>query len=141
MTDRVRAKLFLSALHRQASNPDGIEIELAACTGEENKTWSEASPSASFRMTINNPVAAAMFRHTGQEFFVDFSPANPPPTSLADCDEFVLDEYYQSQIDSGKSTLETILSQSHVRCARCRCKKVSHDEPLRSLVIRNLGLA
>lgn len=142
MTDRVRAKLFLAAIHRGASTPDAVEIELAAVTGEENKTWSEASPSASFRMTINNPIAAAFFRNPGQEFFVDFSVASPAPTTIADCDEFVIDQYAQERIDSGKyESREQYLAAAHVRCARCRCKPASHEEPLRSLLIRNLGLA
>lgn len=48
--------------------------------GEENKSYSNATPSASFEMNVSNPSALGFFQ-PGQEYYVDFVPATPPPTA------------------------------------------------------------
>ena len=45
----------------------------------ENAKWSKWTPSASFRLTINNPDAIGKLSK-GHEFFVDFIPVPPPTT-------------------------------------------------------------
>lgn len=118
----VRAKLYVSEVKRQASNPDHVTVTLSAVTrGEENKTWAEATPSARFEMTINNPEAAASFT-LGQELYVTFEAAEPVP-SLADGHAFE-----PRGTDSWNSK----------HCARCGCRQASHDEPLRSRLLASV---
>jgi len=45
--------------------------------GEENKSYSNATPCAMFEMQITNPNAFGFFQ-PGQEYYVDFTPAVPP---------------------------------------------------------------
>ena len=93
-------------------------------------------------MSIQNPDAAVEF-WPGREFGILFAPitddtvpADAPGhqhvrrTTLADCVEYVPTAYERDNPDRG----------SH-RCAQCGCRAQSHAEPLRSRVIRVLGLA
>jgi hypothetical protein len=125
----VRAKLFVSSIARQASTPDAIQVTFGAVTrGDDNKDWAEATPVAQFQMTIQNPAAAAQFS-LGQEFYVDFSPAEDVAT-LATPHDYQPSEYERSQTDWG-----------HGRCELCHCKSISHDEPVRSELVRLAGLS
>lgn len=51
-------------------------VKLTAVHGEANKPWSVYTPSGVIEMTINNPAAYEQFK-LGQEFFIDFTPAEP----------------------------------------------------------------
>lgn len=42
--------------------------------GSENKSWSEATPYASFEFAITNAAAFGSFKE-GKEYFADFTPA------------------------------------------------------------------
>ena len=135
MGQRVRAKLFVASVRRQASAPDTIEVEMGAVTrGEANKNWAEATPSASFKMTIQNPEATTMFV-LGRELYVDFTLAEQSP-SLADGHAYKPGQYEQDQIDKGTGTY----SGFH-RCAECNAKRSSHEEPLRSQIVAQAGIA
>lgn len=115
----VRAKLYVSGIGRDVNAPDSINVHLAAVTrGDDNKTWAEASPSAEFRMTINNPSAAAFFV-LGQELYVTFERAEVKPL-LSDGHAF-----------------EPVGDQewSKTRCKLCGCRKASHEEPLRTAIV------
>lgn len=129
MSGKVRAKLYVTSVSRQASTPDAVKVTLGAVTrGEANKTWAEATPMASFEMTIQNPAAAALFR-MGQEFYVDFIPAEEV-ASLADGHEYQPSEYERLNGDK----------YGNSRCEACNAKRQSHDEPLRSQIVKSAGL-
>lgn len=72
----VRAKLYVAQLAKDSWNKDGTTVTLRAATsGEENKSWSAATPSAEFKLTIKNPIAAQFFDDAlGKDFWVDFTP-------------------------------------------------------------------
>lgn len=126
---KVVAKLYVSSVKRQVSAPDTVEVTLAAVTrGEENKAWAEATPAANFAMSIQNPTAAAVFQ-MGQEFLVSFEPDGTPP-SLADDHGYKPTDYEKQKNDN----------QPYYRCAVCNAKRVSHDEPLRSQLVKLAGL-
>jgi len=55
-----------------------IEAMPVYSTSEENKTWSEATPSGSLSMTISNPSAFGALE-PGQEFFIDITPIEVKP--------------------------------------------------------------
>ena len=118
----VKAKLYVSEITRQASCPDQVQVKLAAVTrGDANKQWSEATPSASFSMSINNPEAGAMFV-LGQEFYVTFDLAEPV-SSLADGVAF--EARGEGQWERGY-------------CRHCQCRERSHAEPLRSQLLASV---
>jgi hypothetical protein len=56
---------------------DTEEVTLVAVMGDENKEWSKWTPSGSLKMQINNPAALAAFE-VGKDYFLDFTPAEPP---------------------------------------------------------------
>lgn len=125
----IRAKLFVSSVERQSSTPDAVKVTLAAVTrGEENKTWAEATPAATFSMQIQNPDAVAAFE-LGQEFYVDFTPAEPT-ANLADGHPYQPSDY---ELENGDK-------YGSARCAKCSAKRKSHDEPLRSRLVKLAGL-
>ena len=53
---------------------DTEEVTLAAVMGDENKEWSQWTPSGNLSMTINNPKALEQFE-VGKDYFLDFTPA------------------------------------------------------------------
>lgn len=70
-------------------NEDGStsqeEVNLAAVYGAEgtdNAQWSKWTPSANFKITINNPEAFNKLS-MGHEFYVDFTPAESEVKSTA----------------------------------------------------------
>lgn len=126
----VQAKLFVSSVRRQVSSPDSVEITLAAVTqGEENKSWAEATPAAKFEMSIQNPDAVVQFP-MGQEFLVTFEPIGTAP-SLGDGHPYEETEYERLNGDK----------YGGARCERCKAKRLSHEEPVRSKLVRILGQA
>ena len=44
--------------------------------GSANADWSKWTPNGSLKMTINNPACFDKFE-TGQEYYLDFTPAEP----------------------------------------------------------------
>lgn len=125
----VVAKLFVSSVRRQVSAPDTVEITLNAVTqGDENRAWAEATPAAKFEMSIQNPDAAVEFE-LGQEFYVRFEKAERVK-SLADPHDYVPSDYEQKNPDHARWG----------RCEVCKAKRQSHDEPLRSKLVKLAGL-
>lgn len=125
----IRAKLYVAAVERQASTPDAVKVVMNAVTrGEDNKTWAEASPSGRFEMQIQNPLASSQFS-LGQEFYVDFTPAEPV-TTLATPHDYTPGEYEEKNP-----------SGNHHRCSLCGAKRISHEEPTRSLIVQQAGLS
>jgi hypothetical protein len=80
MDSILRCKMRVSqVLH--VKNEDGStsqeQVKLSAVYGKEgspNADWSKWTPSASFDIYINNPLAFGKLA-SGHEFFVDFTPA------------------------------------------------------------------
>ena len=79
----VRAKFYVAELKRQAYAPASQTVVLVAVTkGEENKEWSEYTPSGKIEMQIKNPLASQVFDlRLGKEFWVDFTPIEDEATS------------------------------------------------------------
>lgn len=81
----VRAKFFVRSVAQEASNAGSAAqcgtVILVPVYGDspENKTWSQYTPQGEMKMTITNPKALAEFQ-PGQAFYIDFTPAEPPPT-------------------------------------------------------------
>ena len=72
----VRAKFAVSYIAKQ---PDGSAVvNMTAVTSgcEENKSFSEYTPSGSIQMTISNGKPAQELFEPGKEYYVDFTPAN-----------------------------------------------------------------
>lgn len=132
MTTAFTAKLYIASVERQASNPDTVKVKFGAVTrGEANKAWAEATPMASFEMTVQNPEVVPALR-MGQEFYVHFEPAEEV-TSLADGHEYTPGDY------ETKNPHPTY-GEANFRCTLCNCKRVSHVEPLRSRIVAAAGL-
>ncbi len=126
------AKLFVSSVRRQASAPDAVEVSFGAVTrGEANRAWAEATPAASFAMTVQNPAIVPDLR-LGREFYVHFEPAEAV-ASLADGHGYALSDY-----EVGHPTPSS--GGQFYRCSVCNCKRPSHDEPLRSELVRTANL-
>lgn len=51
-----------------------FEAVYGGTTNKEDNTFAEATPSATFSMTVNNPAVRGQFK-PGQKFYVDFTPA------------------------------------------------------------------
>lgn len=127
----VTAKLYVSSVRRQVSAPDTVELTFGAVTkGDENRSWAEATPAADFKMTVQNPNAVAEFS-LGQEFLVTFEKAGAAP-SLADGHEYSPTEYE-------KQNPNPQYGAHNYRCAYCNAKRPSHEEPLRSRLVKQMG--
>lgn len=71
----VRAKFYVQSITRHAYNPGAAEIKLSAVTrGQDNKSWSSATPMGSLTMSVLNESATAQFE-LGEEYYLDFSKA------------------------------------------------------------------
>jgi hypothetical protein len=75
----VRAKFKCwSIQHTYSHSPDAsaAQVTLTPVYGdsEENKTWSQHTPSGKIEMLITNPSAIASFE-LGKDYYVDFTPA------------------------------------------------------------------
>lgn len=83
----VRTKFYVNSVTRSGYCVDGkpktsnIQVELSAVyapkddKSENHKFW-EATPSGTVRLSIGNPACFDFFKE-GEEFYVDFIPANP----------------------------------------------------------------
>ena len=85
MSDAVVAHLYVAELNKSAYQPDGCTVVLRAATqGEHNKQWAQATPSAEFKLSIKNPIAAQFFEKAlGDEFEVIIRPLPKPESSDA----------------------------------------------------------
>lgn len=75
----LRAKVVVTSVKRSVNaegNYANEEIELRAVYSgsDENKQWSQWTPSAEFKMQINNQTAFGKLP-VGSEFYIDFIPA------------------------------------------------------------------
>lgn len=69
----VRAKAFVQSVTRRAHNPGAIEVTFSAVSqGEENKVWSQYTPTFNLSMSIKDGPAAEFFE-LGKEYYVDFT--------------------------------------------------------------------
>lgn len=76
MTNNVRAK-FVCTEAKSTNQGKTETVSLTAVTGEggeENKSFSEATPTADVKMHISNPDAVGYFQE-GQEYYAEFSRA------------------------------------------------------------------
>jgi hypothetical protein len=84
MSAVLRAKVVVTSVKRSVNvdgNYSNEEIELSAVSGnsEENKQWSKWTPSAQFKLQINNEAAFGKLP-VGTQFFIDFTPASSDTT-------------------------------------------------------------
>lgn len=88
----VTARFYVERIERHAYNPSHATVHLqAAGRGEQNKAWSQATPSGTVTMQVNNPAAADWFAaRLGQDLAVTFealdegrfvSPHSPNPVT------------------------------------------------------------
>lgn len=70
----IRAKLYVTNVEKLDSG-ESVSFEAVIGDSDENKSFSEATPSASLRMWISNPSARGVFEN-GKEYYVDFTPAS-----------------------------------------------------------------
>lgn len=70
----VQARFYVASTTRFAYNQGGGQVKLqAACRGEENKSWSSATPSGEVTMMITNPDAAEWFNaRLGKDIAITF---------------------------------------------------------------------
>ena len=86
MSSYVRAKFRVSEMiqhdHYAGPEPGDVTVKLRAVTGKEgdNAIWSSATPIGEIIMRITNPGAHSKFK-AGQEFYLDFIPADVQPPS------------------------------------------------------------
>lgn len=74
----VTSRFYVTSVTRLAYNPAHAKIELKpAYRGEENKAWSEATPSGEITLQISNPSAVEWFssRLGGGDIAVTFDDA------------------------------------------------------------------
>lgn len=81
----VTARFFVDELTRRAYNPEHAAIVLKpAYRGDENKAWSQATPSGEIKLHVSNPAAVEQFdewMRTGQDVHLTFTPvAKADPT-------------------------------------------------------------
>lgn len=69
----IRAKMYCSNVE-PIGNQESVNLEAVVSGSDENKSFSDATPSASLRMTISNPSAQGAFE-VGKEYYLDFTPA------------------------------------------------------------------
>lgn len=74
----VTARFYVSEMTRRAYNPGHAQIKLQpAYRGEENKAWSEATPSGSIELNVTNAAAVERFNAwmlAGQDLHLTFEP-------------------------------------------------------------------
>lgn len=69
----IRAKLRAVKVD-STPNGDNVSFQAVIDDSEENKTFSDATPSASLTMWVSNPAARGAFEE-GREYYLDFTPA------------------------------------------------------------------
>lgn len=75
---KVRCKMVVTERRDQVNQHPGSKpstwVKMSAASGEENKTWTQWTPSGTIELYINNPDAYAAFE-LGAFYFVDFEKA------------------------------------------------------------------
>ena len=85
----VRAKFYVSEISYGASG--GKVILIPVCRGDENKSWSQATPAGRLEMSILNPPALEWFKaildgnREGKrpEVYLDFTSASDTDAAIA----------------------------------------------------------
>lgn len=83
----VTARFYVDEMTRRSYNPGHAAIVLKpAYRGEENKAWSEATPSGEIKLHVSNPAAVEQFHQwmiSGQDLHLTFAPVDKagPPTA------------------------------------------------------------
>lgn len=72
----VTAKFQVQSVKHVSWNRMARIVELQAVSGDENKPWSQYTPSGTITMQIDNPPAAAAFE-LGRTFLLTFEPTAP----------------------------------------------------------------
>jgi hypothetical protein len=78
----LRCKMRVREVTRSMRADNTIDYELVSLgavsgpDGTDNAKWAKYTPSADFKIQINNPAAFGTLSK-GHEFFVDFTPARP----------------------------------------------------------------
>lgn len=74
----VTARFYVDEITRRAYNPGHAAITLKpAYRGNENKAWSEATPSGEIKLHVSNVAAVDVFAawmETGQDLHLTFAP-------------------------------------------------------------------
>lgn len=72
---KVRAKVEVESV-KVTSYADIVELKAVygGTSNQEDNTFAEATPSATFTMQVNNKAVRGQFK-PGQKFYVDFTPA------------------------------------------------------------------
>jgi hypothetical protein len=83
MKRNIRAKMTVESVVEEGTPKHREQVTLRAVyAGEKNaedNTFASATPCASVEMSIDNPAAWGAFKE-GQQFYVDFTPADPDPS-------------------------------------------------------------
>lgn len=79
MPDSIQAKVTVSSVKVQGEGENKYSEEVLMYpvygNGEENKSYSDATPSGSISLTITNKAAWGFFVE-GKEYYVNFTPSN-----------------------------------------------------------------
>lgn len=79
MTGQVKAKFFVSSVqHVHTGGVDScanITLQPVYGDSDENKTWSQYTPSGKLEMTVTNPKAIEQFE-LGKPYYLTFTPAD-----------------------------------------------------------------
>ena len=70
----IKAKMRCDSVTKNSYDQEVVRLGAVYGDGEENKSYSLATPSASVELTISNPDAFGAFVPKG-EYYVDFTPA------------------------------------------------------------------
>lgn len=84
----MRAKLRLIAVNPIYSGAETLSFMAVGPNSsyphdgsDDNNSYALWTPSAELKMTVNNPNLIGKFK-VGEEFYVDFTPVNPPDTGV-----------------------------------------------------------
>lgn len=72
---RVRAKFYVAGVFRTAEGPTKVNLLPVVSGSDENRSFWEATPSGSIELYISAGRPAADVFHAGEEYYVDFIPA------------------------------------------------------------------
>ena len=70
----IRAKFRCQSVDRQYEGQEYVHLEAVTDGSEENKSFSEYTPSGQHNMCITNKAAHGFFQE-GQDYYLDFTPA------------------------------------------------------------------
>jgi hypothetical protein len=73
--NKIRAKMHVSRVTHTDWNSEEVQLNANYSDNKEDNTYSAATPSAKFEMTISNPDAKGFFI-PGKKYYVDFVECN-----------------------------------------------------------------